>query len=175
MSEKKMVRRSVAIALGIICIVLVATVAVLSVVISDKDNTIQTNNGQINSLNSQVSNLNAIINMHVSDVVFDKDVSANAGEDPIVYEFAPNYSGYIGVRMQTDYYRNLTSTWIEVTWSFGIVEYQETRHLGGTIDTEYFPVVGSGGENGGGGVAYVQLGNDRNETITGRMTVTYHY
>ena len=62
MSEKelkKMVRRSVAVALGIICIILIAclggAMAYYTLAISDRDNTIASKNNQIDSLNSQIS------------------------------------------------------------------------------------------------------------------------
>jgi hypothetical protein len=99
----------------------------------------------------------------------------NAGEDNIIFEFRNNYSGLIEVKMVTDYYRNLTSTWIKVVWEYTPMIYNEIRHLEGTMDTEYFPVVGSSGEIISGGVCYIQLGNDRNETVAGSMTVTYIY
>jgi cell division protein FtsL len=58
---KKMVNRSVAIALGIICIILVAclggAVAVYTLMINEKSNTISSLNLQISQLNSSVANL----------------------------------------------------------------------------------------------------------------------
>jgi cell division protein FtsL len=58
---KKMVNRSVAIALGIICIILVAclggAVAVYTLMINDKSNTISSLDNQISQLNSSVANL----------------------------------------------------------------------------------------------------------------------
>jgi len=62
MSEKKVVGRNVAIALGIICIVLavglVGAIANYTSIISGKDNTIASLNSQINSLNSEIASLN---------------------------------------------------------------------------------------------------------------------
>jgi prefoldin subunit 5 len=61
MSERKMVRRSVSVVLGIICIILTAflggTMAYYTLAISDRDNTIAGKNNQIDSLNSQISQL----------------------------------------------------------------------------------------------------------------------
>jgi len=75
MSEKKVVGRNVAIALGIICIVLAvglvgaianytsiisgkdSTIATLNSQMTEKDNTISSLNSQINSLNSEIGKL----------------------------------------------------------------------------------------------------------------------
>jgi prefoldin subunit 5 len=57
----RVVRRSVAVALGIICIILIAclggAMAYYTLAISDRDNTIASKNNQIDSLNSQISQL----------------------------------------------------------------------------------------------------------------------
>jgi TolA-binding protein len=64
--EKKGVSRTVAIALGIICIVLavglVGAVALYSSQINDKDNTITTENSQLADKDSQISNLQTWLN-----------------------------------------------------------------------------------------------------------------
>jgi len=61
MSERKMVSRSVVVALGIICIILIAclggAMAYYTLAIGDRDNTITSKNNQIYSLNSNVTNL----------------------------------------------------------------------------------------------------------------------
>jgi len=63
MSEKKVVMRNVAIALGIVCIILAASlvgvVADYTSIISGKDSALATDNSQISNLNAQVSNLKA--------------------------------------------------------------------------------------------------------------------
>lgn len=63
MSEKKVVRRNVAIALGIICIVLlvglVGAFAYYMPMINDKNNTISSLNSHITDANNEISNLNA--------------------------------------------------------------------------------------------------------------------
>jgi cell division protein FtsL len=60
---KKMVNRNTAIALGIICIVMIASlggvIALYSLAISDRDNTIASKDNQIASLNTQISQLNS--------------------------------------------------------------------------------------------------------------------
>jgi cell division protein FtsB len=60
--SKKVVRRSVVIALGIVCIILIAclggTMAYYTLTMDDKDNAIASKNSQIASLNSEVLQLN---------------------------------------------------------------------------------------------------------------------
>ena len=86
---KKMVKRSIAIALGMICIVLVAclggAVAVYTLMINDKSNTISSLNLQISQLNSSVKNLenrvtseNSTINSLTSQVAnLQKELNAD--------------------------------------------------------------------------------------------------
>ena len=62
MSEKKMVRRSVAMALGIICVVVVAGLAgAFAYYVNDKNNTISSLTSQVSSKDSQISQLNSQI------------------------------------------------------------------------------------------------------------------
>jgi hypothetical protein len=65
MSEKKMVRRSVAIAIGIICIILIVGLGGIATfymsVISDRDNTITSKDEQIDSLNFIIRDQNNTI------------------------------------------------------------------------------------------------------------------
>ena len=68
--EKKVVSRTVAIALGIICIILVVSlvgaIADYTLIINGKDNTITTNNIQIQTLTNQKSQLQTFLEGNVS-------------------------------------------------------------------------------------------------------------
>jgi cell division protein FtsL len=81
-NEKKMVRRSVAIALGIICIVLVAGLVggfgYFILTINDKDNTISSLNTQISSKDSQISQLNTQISDQNNTIFSLNSTLANA-------------------------------------------------------------------------------------------------
>ncbi len=58
MSERKMVRRSVAVALGVICVVVIAgLIGAFAYYVYDKNNTISSLNSQISQLNSNATNL----------------------------------------------------------------------------------------------------------------------
>jgi hypothetical protein len=85
MSEKKMVSRNTLLALGIICIILVAglggalayyitdknnTISVLNSQVSDKDNQISGLNDNVTILQNQVKDLTDIIGINKSEVVY---------------------------------------------------------------------------------------------------------
>jgi hypothetical protein len=183
MSEKKMVGRNVALTLGIICILLVGSLVALSVLMIEKDSTIQNDNNQINSLNSQLYNQTVIRNLMFLEVVFNQSVSVQAGQYIDVYDLtAANYSGFIDVNMKG--LTNLSLTWIKVEWgvsSYGLImQYNETKNFneirGSGFYPQYdyyagyedFPTVRYGYDN-------VTLGNNGNQTIEVLMTITYHY
>jgi len=119
--EQRWKFRDIAIALGIICVILVVSLAGVIVyyvsVVNSKDKTIQTDNNQISSLSSQVSGLNYIENLQSIETLFNQNVSVQASARAMVYNFYANYSGYVSVRMEG---LNLTSTWVEVDWSRGV-------------------------------------------------------
>jgi hypothetical protein len=80
MSEKKMVRRSVAIALGIMCIVLVAGLAGTVVFV----------NVQITSLQGQVSDLNRIVTFQKTEIWLDnKTLTINPNQNVTEIFYAP--------------------------------------------------------------------------------------
>lgn len=180
---KKMVSRNAAIGFGIICIILIGSVAALLVVINEKDNTIQTNNNQINSLNLQVDSLTGIVNFRGDkwEWLLIQNESVQAGQSLDVYDLtAANYSGFVTVEMDGV---NLTSTWIRVAWGVGpspfyyspSMVYNETRSVHGILaysgdyfDYEYFPILKDG-------YCHVTLGNNGNQTITELMRISYHY
>jgi hypothetical protein len=183
--EQRWKFKDIAIALGLICIILVVSLAGVIVyyvsVVNGKDNTIQTDNNQISSLSSEVNYLNGVIDLYDIETLFNQNASVQAGQT-MVYEFTANYSGYISVTMDG---LNLTSTWVKVTWGQGVaggggeVIYDETRNFtggsnnpfgGDVIDTEYFPIL----ENGGSYEA-VTIGNSGNQTITEVLTITFYY
>jgi hypothetical protein len=89
MSEKKMVSRNVAFALGITCIILIAglggafayymidrdnTISALNSQISDKNNQISWLNTTATNLDNTVDNLNDIINLHKSEDVYNTSI-----------------------------------------------------------------------------------------------------
>jgi hypothetical protein len=104
---KKMVSRSVAIALGIICIVLVASLAgAFAYYVNDKNNTISSLNSQLSQLNSNVTNLqnqvaslNSTINELLNEATIPLSYSYNVGDNmtynitTTVIQYGQNVSG----------------------------------------------------------------------------------
>lgn len=112
MSEKKVVRRSVVIALGIICIVLasslVGTLVYYVSLINDKDSAISALNSQISQLTSNVTNLqNQVTGLQtqVNELLYGKDFSLYYDEFGTVfvesrsYNFSPPVSMYRALRI----------------------------------------------------------------------------
>jgi cell division protein FtsB len=168
LSEKKVVGRSVAIGLGIVCILLIALIAYFSVTgISaqnsynnlknqnkqlqawlDRNETLlnQTQtwlSGNITSLQSQMNNLTSIVNLANSTVwVNNQTVSEPEAElfsiDWYDLNFSANYAGYVSINVLSAN----ASTWTEVIYSaYGL--YYDTSINVGTNGTEVFPVLPS--------------------------------
>jgi predicted PurR-regulated permease PerM len=136
MSEKKMVSRSVAIALGLVCIVLIAFIAYFTVTgISAQNsyNNLQNQNkqlqtwleGNITSLQSQINNLTNIVNLANSTVwVNDQTVEQGAGSFNTWTETA-NYAGYVVVWVSS-------SAVVEVIYSAYGASFNQTQVISGT-------------------------------------------
>jgi hypothetical protein len=137
-NEKKMVRRSVAIVLGTICIILVASLVggfgYFMLEVDDRDNTISSLTSQISSKDSQISqlntqisdqnntifSLNSIINLEKYTYwVNDKSVSQPASSYTS-WKFSTNTSGIVVVDLfnstsSTTYVRVIYET---IGWTF---------------------------------------------------------
>jgi len=130
MSEKKIVRKSVAMALGILCIILIAsligTIAIYTSMIDDKSNTITSLNSQIAAQNGQISYLNStvwslrdnvsiltnIVNLDVSqNWLNEENVSLGAGGS-VNWTFYPYSSGVIRVYLLT----TSSDPWVNIKW-----------------------------------------------------------
>jgi len=117
MSEKKMVSRNVAMALGIICIVLVASLAGTFIFLNDA-------NQRNTSLQNQNNNLQSILSLNESFSLFnDETINATVPSDQLVppyaaiygygYFIAP-YSGYL-LAMIYNSTVNPTDVWVSYT------------------------------------------------------------
>jgi hypothetical protein len=168
-SEKKIIGRNVAIALGIMCIILavglIGVVANYTSIISGKDNAITSKEGTISSLNSQVANLTDIANLDKSKVwVNHHEISHEAGYETY-WTFSAIYAGYVSVDINED---NTTTTYVRAIYSAYGVKYDNQMDVvaGGTA---VFPILPSSGIE-------IRIGNTNlligaNETVT----ITYHY
>jgi hypothetical protein len=85
MSEKKMVRRSVAIALGITCIILIAGLSgAFAYYMIDRNNSISALNSQISDKNGQISGLNVTVT-NLNNTVRDLNDTVNLDKFKVVY------------------------------------------------------------------------------------------
>jgi cell division protein FtsL len=183
MSEKKVVSRTVAIALGIICIVLavglVGAVANYTSIISGKDNTIASLNSQISSKDSQISSKDSqisslqtqvndlinTVNLGKSTVwVYDDTASQPAGYYTY-WTSSASYAGYVSVVVHTS---TTTNTYVEVIWSAKGVSYDNTITVG-TGGTAVFPILPASSIE-------IRVGNTNLLSgATETVTMTYYY
>ena len=130
MSEKKMVNRSAAIALGVICIVVVAgLIGAFAYFVSDKNSTISSLNTQINQLNSNVTSLQDQVN-DLNDSLGLGKVSGWINESITVnqpagsyssWNFSAPYAGTIEVLVAPP---TVNCTYIRVLWNYSQMNIQ---------------------------------------------------
>jgi hypothetical protein len=171
MSEKKVVSRSVAIALGIMCVVLlillVGNIMTFSSQISDLKNQISTNNSQISSLNSRVSDLTDIVNLAKSTIWVNRQtISQPAGSyTHWTPAFSASYAGYVSVQVHTS---TTSKTYVQVIYSSHGVDYDQQITVGAS-GTAVFPVLPSS-------AIEIRVGNTNlTSGATQTVTITYYY
>lgn len=189
--ERKVVGRTVAIALGIICIVLVVglvgAIADYTLAINDKNDTISSLNSQIadkdsqiSDLNSQVSNLQNVTsylakipNLEESTIwVNNQTISQHAG-DFTSWGFTANYAGYISVSIKNS---SSPTTYIRVMYSSHGVDYDSNPACTsiGTNGTRVSPVLPASSITILIG-SKIPPGGTGNSTVTTTLSITYHY
>jgi flagellar basal body-associated protein FliL len=168
LSEKKVVRRSVVIVLGIVCIVLV--VGLFGAIL------------QVFSLNSQVSDLTDTLNLGKSTVLIDNvtfDVPPSSYQeltypqafmtpDP-AQETTINHAGYISVKIQS----TTNDTYVRVIYSYQGTDNQTLNYDNQmsvrTDEISVFPVLPTS-------FLEVRVGNSNtNIEATENVTITYCY
>jgi hypothetical protein len=211
LSEKKTVRRSVAIALGIICVVVVAglvgafayyvneknsTISSLNAQISSKDSqisqlnsqisdqnsTISSLNSQVINLQNQVNNLNTLYVLNKSNLQSTVWASYQTVSQPTnsstKWVFPVNYRGFLEISVSVPpiiangiiVYNTgeVEGIYIRVTYTFGVVRYEEQADLVGVGMTADFSVLP---ENIGIEVGNTKMIGNATETVT----ITYYY
>jgi hypothetical protein len=173
---KKMVSRSVAVALGIVCIILVAglggAVAYYTIKINNKDSTYNDyvaghhhTDDDYASLSSENTNLNNIVNLTDSTVwVNDQTVNQGAGGSDY-WSFSASYAGYVVVNVLSS---TTSNAYVEVSYSASGANYLTSRTVGYS-GTANFAVLPSG--NIEITVGNSNLINSASETVT----ITYYY
>jgi hypothetical protein len=119
---KKMVSRNVAIALGIVCIILV--VGLLGAIL------------QISSLNSRVNDLTDIANLDKSEVWVNDTTVTQTASNYTSWFYAPRYAGYVSVNVLSS---TTSNTYVRVIYIFNGVNYDNQIGVG-VSGTAVFPV-----------------------------------
>ncbi len=178
--------KNITIALGVICIVLVAGLiaAVASgSSFSDQPDTSNLEN-QISNLNTQVSSLQnkvndykehidtlvdennyyaSIIAIDESMVVLDEETyTQDADTTTVLFDNSIDYAGYIEVQVES----TSDTTYIQVSYTYEDLEFNQTIPVG-TDGTARFPVLP--------GTIKILLSNIDTETNTVTVTMTYFY
>jgi len=138
LSEKKVVRRSVAVGLGIICILLIAGLGgALAYYVSTHHYT----DSDYDSLNSQNTNLYNIVNLADSTVWVNDTTVTQTASNYTSWHFYGGYAGYVLVSVQTS---TTDTTYVEVIYSAVYsaysINYDNTITVG-TNGTAAFPVL----------------------------------
>jgi len=111
---KKMVRRSVAVALGIVCILLIALIAYFTVTGISAQNSYNNLQNQNKQLQNQVNNLTGILNLIKSTVWVDNQTITEIPQDSTTnWTCKADYLGYISVQV----YSGTTVPAAEVAYS----------------------------------------------------------
>ena len=159
--------RTVAIGLGIVCIILlvglVGAILVYSSIIDNKNNKISDLNQQIISLSSQVADLTSVANLTKSTIwVNFENVSIQAGYET-VWSRTANYAGYVVVQVFSS---TTADSYVRLTYSSHGVNYdnQISVGMGGTA---VFPVLPAS--------IQISVGNPGMTAVTKTVTIMYYY
>jgi type II secretory pathway pseudopilin PulG len=178
---KKMVSRSVAIALGIICIILavslVGAFAYYMPMINDKDNTISSLDSQLSNLDGNFSNYRLLKDFTVvaSNQTVNPFNNYTGGYVGYGFDFSALYSGYVSVAIN-DSTENPTTVRL-IYYNLGYpFEYELEIPTGGT---SYFPVTGSpepsGPIEGTTGFIIILFKNTGYAYDQATVTIVYYY
>ena len=159
--------RTVAIGLGIVCIILlvglVGTIIVYSSIIDNKNNKISDLDQQITSLSLQVADLTSITNLTKSTVWLNfKNVSIQAGYEN-VWNFISTYAGYISVQVFSSTADNI---YVRVNYASHGVNYDNQINVG-MSGTAVFPVLPAS--------IQISVGNPGMTSATATVTIIYYY
>jgi hypothetical protein len=170
--EKKVVSRTIAIALGIICIILIVgllgVVANYTSIINDKDNTILSGGSQASNLQRQVNNLTAIINQQQSKIwVSNQPVSTSASTNTS-WTFSASYAGSVVVTVIPAYGYSNVLAYIRVTYHYGGVHYDNQINNSTSPNVGDFPILPSSN-------IQIMVGTSNPKGLTGNVTITYFY
>lgn len=167
-------RRTVAIGLGIACVILlvglVGVILFYSAIINDKNSMINDKNSQISDLNQQVSslsshvgNLSSIVNLAKSIIWINfENVSISAGYEN-VWNATADYAGYVSVQIFSSTADNI---YVRLTYHSYGVNYDNQINVG-TGGTAVFPVLPA--------AIQMSIGNPSMTDATMMVSIIYYY
>lgn len=157
MSEKKMVRRSVAIVLGIVCLVLLAGLVYVTI---------------------QMVDLTSMVDLSKSKVWMDNEPYAFLPNSETHFFYTVDYAGYVTVQVTT----STDTTYVEVSYTFMIgitpygVYYDKRVYFDPANEEAVFPVLPLRDHETIAGRIEIAMGNsDPLNNVTGNITMTYYY
>jgi len=134
LNERKVVRRSVAVGLGIACILLIAGLGgAMAYYVSTHHHA----DADYDSLSTQNTNLYNIVNLASSTVWVNDTTVTQTANNYTSWYFSANYSGYALVNVQTS---TAETTYAEAIYSAYGINYNNTITVG-TSGTAAFPVL----------------------------------
>lgn len=159
--------RTVALGLGIACIILlvslVGAILVYSSTMNDKDDKISDLSQQVTSLSSQVANLTSIANLNKSTVWLNfKNVSIQAGYEN-VWNFISTYAGYVSVQVFSS---TTADIYVRVNYAAHGVNYDNQINVG-MGGTAVFPVLPAS--------IQISVGNPGMTAVIATVTIIYYY
>ena len=179
---KKMVRRSVAAALGIVCIILIAgmvgiwlyylvqdiekdeTITNLNNEVFNKNIQISQLNSSVTNLQNQVNDLSNIVNLNRSKIwVLDQTIIFPAGSYASFIRQDTSYAGYVSFIFPTSMF---TTTYVQVIYSSNGIDYDYQVYVG-TNGTATLPVLPTPS-------IYIRIGDPLN-AVNVNMTAIYFY
>jgi hypothetical protein len=156
MSEKKMVSRSVAIVLGIVCLVLLTGLVYVTI---------------------QMFDLTNIVGLHKSMVWMDNEPYTFLPNSETSWQYAIDYAGYVTVQVTT----SINTTYVEVSYTFMVsntpygVYYNKRVYFDPANEEAVFPVLPPK-DHGIAGRILIAIGNsDPLNNVTGNITMMYYY
>ncbi len=169
---KKMVRRSIAIAFGIICIILIASLGGIvayyytSIIpdLNQKDSTISSMNSQISDLNDRFYKFSRL----EDSIIWIANQTTTTQDTEIFNEFFVNYCGYVMVNVTS----TSSNTTVRVAWTnyeYNFVDQQ----LVGKNGTAVFPLLASPDQWMNIGLI-VNFGTPANRTNTATITAIFY-
>jgi hypothetical protein len=174
-SEKKVVSRTVAIALGIITIVLavglVGAMADYTSMINGKDNTISSQASQISNLQNRVngitSNLTDTLELQKSETWLNDQAVSISSSGSTSWTFSASYAGYVYVLFDTKA-ENFFGLYIRTSFHYADINYyNQVGNSTYASNIADFPILPSN--------VQIVVGTTSTNGISGNVTIIYFY